>query len=284
MNIFRRNPLSLGAAVALVAGAAMAASARADSIGYSMSGTIPTNSATQGIDITNGGNALDWMAFVGVNPAQASNQTYKASTMPVWDASPSGGVESITAPTAGSTWNQGGSGPFIQYSNGTDPFGDSGLAFNTSDYVWNWNTPGTTFSHTLLQANETLTLPVISYTGGSTSVGLQVVATLTNAAGTQTATLPATAIPLSEMDATDATHALGILTLNVAGSIGDTLSVSVGQPTGGNSGIFSVTVMPSATTPEPSACLLFGSAAICGILLTGQRRFRPLQLRGARQS
>ncbi len=261
--------IAAAAAVVCISGAA-----RADSVGYSMSSPIPTNSSTQGIDLTDGGNALDWMAFVGVSPAPSSNNTYNGGTMAVWDGSPSGGTESITPPTAASTWDQGTAGPFVQFSNGTDPFGDTGLSYVTSDYAWNWYTPGTTFTQTLIQSTESLSMPVISYTGGNGSTGLQILATLADSAGTATASLPATVIPGSAMNAIDGTHYDGILTINVAGAIGDTLSVSVGEPDG-NSGIFGVTVTPGGPVPEPSTCALLIGAAIGGLALVGRRRTRP---------
>lgn len=249
-----------------VAGSLFAASLStptfADTINYSMSATMPASSATQGIDLTDGGKALDWMAFVGINPAPPSNQNYSASTMPVWDDSPSGGTESIVAPAAGSTWDEGNAGPFVQFDNGADPYGDTALSYVTSDYVWNWYTPGTTFTQTLIQPTETLTLPVISYTGSSSNTeGLQVLATLVNSSGTQTASLPATSIAASDMNQIDSTHYDGILTIDVAGAIGDTLSVSIGEPNG-NSGMFGVTVLPgSSPVPEPSALVILAAMA-----------------------
>lgn len=266
------HSIALVVATAVAATVCLDKAATADTITYGMSSSIPANSSSQGIDITDGGKALDWMAFVGANPAPSSNTTYSASTMPVWDASPSGGTESITAPVGGDAWNLGTTGPFVQYSNGTDPFGDTALSFNTSDYVWNWYTPGTTFTQKLIQSTETLTMPVISYTGGNgNTTGLEILATLTNSGGTQTASIPATNIAGSAMNASDSTHFTGILTINVAGAIGDTLSVSVGEP-GGNSGIFSATVTPGAAAPEPSTFAMVGVAILGGLVLMGRRR------------
>lgn len=257
----------------------MSAAATADSIGYSMSSTIPANSATQGIDLTDGGNALDWMAFVGVSPAPGSNTVYNAGTMSVWDASPTGGTESITAPTAATAWNQGATGPFVQYSNGTDPFGDTGLSSVTSDYAWNWYyTSGTTFTQKLIQNSETLTMPVISYTGGAgNTAGLGILATLTNASGAQTASVPATNFTTSEMHTIDSSHVDGMLTLNVTGTVGDILSVSITGPATGNSGIFGVTVLPgTAPVPEPSTCALLVAAVAGGLFLMRRHRVSPM--------
>ena len=248
---------------------------KADSIGYSISSTIPANSSTQGIDLTAGGTALDWMAFVGENPAPGSNTTYNSTTMPVWDGTPSGGTESITPPTNAAVWNQGSAGPYVQYTNGTSSSA-TGLSFVTSDYVWNWNTPGTTFTQKLIQSNETLTMPVISFDNGSTSPGvLQVAATLTNSANTQTASLPATTIAASEMNLMPSGLYDGMLTLNVAGTAGDTLSISIGEPSGGNAGIFGVTVLSASPAPEPSTCAILIGTAIGGLVLAKRRRANP---------
>ncbi len=239
-------------------------------------------------DVTQGANAADWKIFSYGNTGDGS--TYSSGNA-IWDNAPTGGSETIsnlTSPSGNNllTYQAADNSTTdllgLQYSNatsGTPPVVTTGSSGTSDEYVYvdPNNGPGAAnaseqFTQTMISANERLTVYFYDYVGGSPLPEGQTF--VINAATSGGGLMTTVSLQQSQLQQNgDASHLEGIFTLNVSGSVGDVVTVTLANPetpsaSNANVGLFAASV---ASTPEPTALALLAIAG-AGMLLLRKRR------------
>ncbi len=237
--------LSAAVGIAVMGIALPAPGANAGTISGTMA-AAPSSSAGSPIDISTG--ASDWI-YYGVS----ASGTYS----PITPSTMSGGPNSFSALTGkglvdgyGSPVTYAAGNNFLSFSGGTTVSSETSNTYTFSA----WTPSGFSFTQSLLGPSETMNVYLNAYNAD------QGIAVSLSSGGTYTynGALPQGA------------GAAGVLTMNIAGSPGDTLTFTdTGTSTGsnGNIGIQAVTV---TAVPEPGVIGLL--AAVGSLALLASRR------------
>jgi hypothetical protein len=245
-----------------------------------------SGSYTYTADVTQGGNAADWRIFSYGNTGDGSS--YSTGNA-IWDNAPTGGSESISdlaSPSGNNllTWQASDNSITnllgVEYANaasGSPPVVTLGSGGSSDEYVYidpntapGANSAAEQFTQTMLAANETLTVYFYDYVGAAAAGSVASIINASTSGGGTMASVPVTQSALQQNG--DPTHLEGIFTLNVSGTPGDIVTVTLANPAipaanNANIGLFAASV----TTPEPATLALFAAAG-AGMLLLRKRK------------